>query len=473
MMARGREVIRGKLWTPDKKQRAEVVVYCATYDSKTPGQIEIYEECYKNYQKPKKVILLTTIKEHGLQEGLPLAFYSSSPAQNSPRNSYLSSSPSSLSLSNPSVQSLFPFHIHLKSGGTLDFYTSSPEDQRQWMKRLGLLLMFPYSPIPDEPSCNPINDALRNRLHLKDYKADSVWPVYILSEEVGTQVNAIGVNIVALRSHKSDTQPGQLDIISPTDPTPIVTWDRDKMRRTGCFGNMVFIEIGRRCKGGPGLVWMFAGPADSAALRVTLHSFFLKGDGRARTQPTDAQPRASFDRSLPPSYSRWASADSFQTQTINSPRTQRSTDSQGESDPGHPSFPLSSSISPPPVDLKSHPNRHGMSGSIHRSSPRDNVYENIEIDRGVRDMSTSVDAEEYMEMMHSRTQTYVLMQPFGPMQLDGSPTKTKTISPPPVDLKSHPNRHGMSGSIHRSSPRDNVYENIEIDRGVRDMSTSS
>ena len=122
-------MIRGKLWTPDKKQRAEVVVYCATYDSKTPRQIEIYEECYKNYQKPKKVILLTTIKEHGLQEGLPLAFYSSSPAQNSPRNSYLSSSPSSLSLSNPSVQSLFPFHIHLKSGGTLDFYKK--------VKRLG------------------------------------------------------------------------------------------------------------------------------------------------------------------------------------------------------------------------------------------------------------------------------------------------------------------------------------------------
>ena len=45
------------------------------------------------------------------------------------------------------------------------------------------------------------------------------------------------------------------------------------MRRTGCLGNMVFIEIGRRCKGGPGLVWMFAGPADSAALRETLHRY--------------------------------------------------------------------------------------------------------------------------------------------------------------------------------------------------------
>ena len=84
------------------------------------------------------------------------------------------------------------------------------------------------------------------------------------------------------------------------------------------------------------------------------YSFLFKGDGRAvaiqtRSQPTDAHPRASFDRSLPPSYSRRASADSYQTQTINTPRRQRSTDSQGESDSGHPPSPLSSSR----VDLKS------------------------------------------------------------------------------------------------------------------------
>ena len=105
------------------------------------------------------------------------------------------------------------------------------------------------------------------------FPLDSVWPVYIPSEDVGNRVHTLGVNLIALRSRKSDTQPGQLDIISPTDPTPIVTWDRDKMRRTGCLGNMVFIEIGRRCKGGPGLVWMFAGPADLAALRETLHRY--------------------------------------------------------------------------------------------------------------------------------------------------------------------------------------------------------
>ena len=105
------------------------------------------------------------------------------------------------------------------------------------------------------------------------FSSDSVWPVYILSEEVGSRVNALGINIIALRSLKSDTQPGQLDIISPTDHKPIVTWDRDKIRRTGYLGNIVFIEIGRRCKAGPGLVWMYVGPADSAALRETLHRY--------------------------------------------------------------------------------------------------------------------------------------------------------------------------------------------------------
>ena len=77
----------------------------------------------------------------------------------------------------------------------------------------------------------------------------------------------------ALRSWQLDTQTGQLDIISPIDPTPIVTWDRNKMRQTGCFGNMIFIEIGRRYRGGPDLVWMFAGPGTQ---RNTA-KFFIQG----------------------------------------------------------------------------------------------------------------------------------------------------------------------------------------------------
>ena len=65
---------------------------------------------------------------------------------------------------------------------------------------------------------------------------------------------------------------GRLEIVHPGDPhSPIVSWDRDKMRRAGKTGNLVFIEIGRRCEGGPGLVWMFTGYEEAQALRGTLH----------------------------------------------------------------------------------------------------------------------------------------------------------------------------------------------------------
>ena len=67
---------------------------------------------------------------------------------------------------------------------------------------------------------------------------------------------------------------GQLQIVSPADAgKPIVAWDRDKMRRTGKTGNLVFIEIGRRCQGGPGLVWMYAGFEEAHPLRETLHRY--------------------------------------------------------------------------------------------------------------------------------------------------------------------------------------------------------
>lgn len=100
---------------------------------------------------------------------------------------------------------------------------------------------------------------------------DSVWPVYILPEEVGSRLSIIGTNVVALRSGGNGII-GHLDIYNPGDPsTPLISWDRDKMRRTGKTGHLVFIEIGRRCQGGPGLVWMYTGFNDAQALRETLH----------------------------------------------------------------------------------------------------------------------------------------------------------------------------------------------------------
>ena len=98
---------------------------------------------------------------------------------------------------------------------------------------------------------------------------DSVWAVYILPEEVGSRCTIIGMNVLALRSGIPNKT---VSIFSPTDPSnPVLSWDRDKMRRTGKTGSTVFLEIGRRCQGGPGLVWMYAGVEEAQALWETLH----------------------------------------------------------------------------------------------------------------------------------------------------------------------------------------------------------
>lgn len=87
-----------------------------------------------------------------------------------------------------------------------------------------------------------------------------MWPVYILPEEVGSRCSIIGAHVLALQGRVAGNRQGKLDIYSHTDVSdPVISWDHDKIRRTGKLGQLIFIEIGRRCQGGPGLVWMYTG----------------------------------------------------------------------------------------------------------------------------------------------------------------------------------------------------------------------
>lgn len=145
----------------------EVVVYSATHDGKLPGQIEIFEDVLRTYQKPKKVVLLIDINQPGVQGGSPCSSLSCSP---SAQSSLMATSPSS----GPPSTMLWPFQIVTKAGEALEFYTETQEDQRQWLKRLGLLIMFPYSPIPEEP-INPIKESFKAKLNPKDYNAGKLF----------------------------------------------------------------------------------------------------------------------------------------------------------------------------------------------------------------------------------------------------------------------------------------------------------
>ena len=102
---------------------------------------------------------------------------------------------------------------------------------------------------------------------------DSVWPVYILPEEVGSRCSIVGSKILSLQGRAGGSRLGKLEIFNTTDTTePTISWDHDKIRRTGKLGRLIFVEIGRRCKGGPGLVWMCTGADERKAyeLRDTL-----------------------------------------------------------------------------------------------------------------------------------------------------------------------------------------------------------
>lgn len=105
---------------------------------------------------------------------------------------------------------------------------------------------------------------------------DSAWPVYILPEEVGSRCSIIGSHVLVLHGRVEGSRVGKLEIYNPTDSNePAISWDHDKIRRTGKLGRLLFIEIGRRCSGGPGLVWMYTGTSDRLAfeLRDTLRRY--------------------------------------------------------------------------------------------------------------------------------------------------------------------------------------------------------
>ena len=42
----------------------------------------------------------------------------------------------------------------------------------------------------------------------------------------------------------------------PSSEKHLLSWDRDKLRKSVSIGSLTFMEAGRRCLGGAGLLWM-------------------------------------------------------------------------------------------------------------------------------------------------------------------------------------------------------------------------
>lgn len=70
---------------------------------------------------------------------------------------------------------IYIFTVATSSGDLHEFRTDSENDRLRWVKLLQLLVMYPYSPIPEEPKVNPIKDSFRQALEAKQYNAGKLF----------------------------------------------------------------------------------------------------------------------------------------------------------------------------------------------------------------------------------------------------------------------------------------------------------
>ena len=143
---------------------------------------EDYEKVEKRGQKAKRTVELGNAKVSAVSTGSSTGSQTNSPASAtgvntspfpspSPRNSLtLSTSPSIHSLSLQESSTSHTFQV-ITSNETHEFRTETENDRLRWVKLLGLLVMFPYSVIPEEPQSNPIKESFRCKLDPAQYGA--------------------------------------------------------------------------------------------------------------------------------------------------------------------------------------------------------------------------------------------------------------------------------------------------------------
>ena len=179
-------------------QKRVVIANCGSSATKKQlsAQLQLfedYEKVEKHGTKPKKTVELGYAKVSAVSAGSPSGSQTNSPAgavtgvsispSPSPRNSLtLSTSPSIHSLTLQGSTS----HRFLvtTSNETHEFRTETENDRLRWVKLLGLLVMFPYSVIPEEPQSNPIKESFRCKLDPVQYRAGTCVKKYFFTNVI-------------------------------------------------------------------------------------------------------------------------------------------------------------------------------------------------------------------------------------------------------------------------------------------------
>ena len=93
------------------------------------------------------------------------------------------------------------------------------------------------------------------------------WGLCVLQAGIGAKAGLKGALCVAVI-----TDHDQVKIFPWKVTSVIIVWDRNKLRRSGSIGDLVFLEAGRRCTHGPGLLWMYTKSDVALSLREGLHT---------------------------------------------------------------------------------------------------------------------------------------------------------------------------------------------------------
>ncbi|XP_065887054.1 uncharacterized protein [Dysidea avara] len=152
---------------------------------------------------------------------------------------------------------------------SLTFYVKSQTEHKKWVDFCRLLAIIPTYFIPDPSRYSLLQMEFYNKeLSIQRHNAEEAWVVYIINEGVGHTLGSKGFHIITIGKDST------LNILDYDTEAVQVTWDQDKIRRSGCVESLVFVEAGRRCHGGPGMLWMYC-PGFALSFRRCLHSFLF------------------------------------------------------------------------------------------------------------------------------------------------------------------------------------------------------
>lgn len=79
-----------------------------------------------------------------------------------------------------------------------------------------------------------------------------IWTVYFISEGVAQTLNFTGLHVVTISATNLT-----FNIYDFYNGKHLLAWEHCSIRKSGCVGPLVFLEVGKSCHGGPGVLWMF------------------------------------------------------------------------------------------------------------------------------------------------------------------------------------------------------------------------